>query len=138
MDLKDFIKETVKAITTATHELKAELAEIGAIINPPTNNNANDTYELGGPSHTYRRVQNVEFDVALTTSSSTSGGGKAGVRVFVLEATADAAHARTNEQVSRVKFVVPLALPPSEQEEANRDAQKLQREKFKHTSRKVV
>ena len=122
MDLKDFIKETVKAITSATHELQSELAATGAIVNPPTTSGSSDTFEVSGTLHTMRRVQNIEFDLALTTSSSTSGGGKAGVKVFVVEASAGASQTRTNEEVSRVKFSVPLALPPSDQEAANRQA----------------
>lgn len=34
MDLKDFIKETIKGIVIATNELNEELADYGAIINP--------------------------------------------------------------------------------------------------------
>jgi hypothetical protein len=130
MDLKDFVKETVRAIAIGAQELGDELREVGAIINPPTNGNGSDTYEVGGTSHTFRRVQNIEFDVALTTSSSTSGGGKGGIKVFVVEASADATHARTNEEVSRVRFTIPVALPPSEQEAANRQAKTEQIQKL--------
>ena len=122
MDLKDFIKETVKAIVLATHELQEELKDAGSIINPPTIGSGNDTFEVSGPNHTLRRVQNIEFDLALNTSSSTSGGGKASMKIFVLEASVDASHARTNQEVSRVKFIIPLALPASDQEVTNRQA----------------
>jgi hypothetical protein len=123
MDLKDFAKETVKAITLAAHELQLELKDAGAIINPPTTGSGNDTFEVGGTRHTLRRVQNIEFDLALSTSSSTSAGGKGGMKILVVEASADAAHARTSEEVSRVKFSIPLALPASDQESTNRQAQ---------------
>ena len=138
MDLKDFVKETVKAITLATHELQDELKDAGAIVNPPTTGSGNDTFQINGTNHTFRRVQNIEFDLALTTSSSTSGDGKAGMKIFVLEASAGASHARTSEEVSRVKFSIPLALPPSDQESANRQAHQNQIDKLKHVPRKTI
>ena len=122
MDLKDFIKEFINAITNATNELKSELYETGVIINPPTNGGSNNTFEVGGTQHTLRRVQNIEFDLALTTSTSTTGGGKGGLKIFVVEANVGVTHARTNEEASRVKFSIPLALPPSQLEAVNRQA----------------
>ena len=127
MDLKDFIKEVINAITNATNELKSELYETGVIINPPTNGGSNNTFEVGGTQHTLRRVQNIEFDLALTTSTSTTGGGKGGLKIFVVEANVGVTHARTNEEASRVKFSIPLALPPSQQEAINRQAAKIAR-----------
>ncbi|WP_103258748.1 trypco2 family protein [Tabrizicola aquatica] len=120
MDLKDFIKETVKAITEAAHELKSELADVGAIVNPPTNGSRADTYKSAGAGDILRRVQNIEFDVALTTTSSVAAGGKAGLKIFVVEASGDAAHTKANEEVSRIKFSIPIALPPSDEEAMNR------------------
>lgn len=122
MNLKEFIRESVTSIVEAASELQQELAAKGAVINPPTDGGASETFEEGGVRHTFRRVQVVEFDVALTASTETSGGGKAGLKIWAAEAGVDGAHARTSEEVSRIRFSIPLALPASEAELSNRTA----------------
>jgi hypothetical protein len=122
MDLKEFIKETVRSLIEATQELRGELAETGAIINPPTNGGSADTFEAGSKSHRQRRVQLLEFDVALTVNARNSAGGKAGLKIFSAELGAEGQHARERVEVSRVKFERPIALPPSEHEAVARKA----------------
>ena len=121
MDLKEFIIETVSSIVEASQELSKKHAAHGIVVNPPTNGRETDGFfEVGSAAFTKRRVQNVEFDVALTSGSSSSASGEAGGKLFVASAKMNGDYSRTNESISRVRFVVPLALPPSDAEEANR------------------
>ncbi|MCA3451930.1 MAG: hypothetical protein INF92_16535 [Rhodobacter sp.] len=119
MDLRDFIKETISAIVTATVELQSELESTGVIINPPVSVTARELYEEGSTSHTSRRIEIVDFDVAISAAAETSGGGKAVLRILSIEAGADGKHQRTSEEVSRVRFSIPLTLAPSKAETTN-------------------
>jgi hypothetical protein len=70
-----------------------------------------------------RTADMIEFDVAVTASSTaeesgTTGGGvkgRAGIRVVAVELGGEtetrAGIARTDERVSHVKFRIPVALP---------------------------
>lgn len=118
MDLKDFIKETISSISEATAELQVSLGSLGVILNPPVDAEDGNVYRAGS-KHTYSRIQTIEFDVAVTASADTSGGAKGGLKVLSFEFGAEGTHSRQSEQVSRVKFGIPLVLPPSSAIEGN-------------------
>ena len=101
MDLKEFIKETIVGLVEASRELQQQFEKDGVVINPPVSSKERDLYRHGDTRHQYRRVEQVTFDVAVTASSETSGGGKAGLKVLSFEVGADGSHSRLNEQVSR-------------------------------------
>ena len=129
MDLKEFITETITGIVEATSELQQKYEEKGVIINPPLSLQDPKLYQEGGPSHIYRSVETVEFDVAVSAETETGGGGKVGLRILSVEAGADGTHNARNETVSRVKFSVPIALHPSDAERSNRtESEKRHRE----------
>ena len=120
MNLKEFITETISAIVEATSDLQGEYERRGMIINPPVSVRERDLYEEGSAAHTYRRVEVVEFDVAVTASRETGGGGKAGLKILSVEAGVDGKHAAKSENVSRVRFSIPIAMQPSGAERSNR------------------
>lgn len=122
MDLKEFIKETIVGIVEASRELQERFEKDGVIINPPVSLKERDLYEHEDTRHRYRRVETIEFDVAVTASSESSGGGKAGLKVLSFEAGGEGRHLRQNEQVSRVKFSLPLVLSPASIEGENKAA----------------
>ena len=128
MDLKDFIKETIVGIVEASRELQERFEKEGVIINPPVSLKERDLYEHGDTRHKYRRVETVEFDVAVTASTESSGGGKAGLKVLSFDAAAEGRHSRQSEQVSRVRFSLPLVLSPASIEGVNKEAAKRQAE----------
>ncbi len=130
MDLKDFIKETVSAIVSATAELQQELAPTGAIINPPTSGNSDMTFEKNSAFHTLRKVEVVDFDVAVTARSETSGEAKVGVSILMVEIGGKADHGKATENASRVRFQIPIVLPPSPEEDKNLTAKKNHVEKM--------
>lgn len=121
MDLKDFIVETVSSIVEASAELTNNFESDGVVVNPPANSNGggNDSFAEDSVYFANWRVQNIEFDVAVTASSSTSGGGGGSFKIWVAEGSAEGSHVRSSEQVNRIKFSVPLSLPASKQEKDN-------------------
>jgi hypothetical protein len=120
MELKDFIKEAITAIAQATIELQRELGPEGILVNPPTNGRDENTFVEGDDRYHHRPVRDVEFDVALTVEKS--GGGSAGVKakVAIFEASVGGELSGSSQQVSRLKFTMPLALKATEEETKNR------------------
>ncbi|WP_050525157.1 trypco2 family protein [Pseudorhodobacter ferrugineus] len=121
MDLKDFIVETVSSIVEASADLTIKFESHGVVVNPPANSygRGNESFAEDSVNFANRRVQNIEFDVAVTASSSTSGSGGGGFKIWVAEGSAEGSHVRSNEQVNRIKFSVPLSLSASRQEKDN-------------------
>lgn len=110
MELKEFIKTAITDITEAVSELQAEL-DNGAIVNPtlphPVGNGSVDA-GMGN-----QQIQKLEFDVALTIAetSSIDGGAKGGIAVF--SAKMGSLQQAQSQNVSRLSFTVPVALPAS-------------------------
>jgi len=122
MDLEGFIKQTIRGIAGATATLQEELEGKGVIVNPPADRNLDlGTVNLDAKEAHLIRVQSVEFDVAVTASSEGAVNGGVKVKVIAFEVGADAKHGRSAEQVNRVRFSIPLALPPSKAGENNRE-----------------
>lgn len=122
MDLKDFIKQTIGGIIDATNELQATYEDEGIFVNPPVTFKERDLFEENSPGGRFRRVETIEFDVAVSASSDSTGGGKASLKILSVEAGINGEHRRLSEEVSRVRFSIPLTLPKSSAEDANREA----------------
>jgi hypothetical protein len=140
MELRTFIKETLVQIVDAVVEAREEAGKKGALINPRM---AEETVRVAPPGMGFttrpnadvvkgfgmflardnRTADMIEFDVAVTASSTaeesgTTGGGvkgRAGIRVVAVELGGEtettAGIRRTDERVSHVKFRIPVALP---------------------------
>ena len=122
MDLKQFIKATISAIAEASSELQDEFASSGIIINPPSALSGSDVYQPGSSNYTFRRVQNVRFDVAVTAASAAVGGGSAGIKVWSAELGGKAEKTSSDERVSRVQFQIPMTFRASDEEGQNSSA----------------
>lgn len=112
MELKEFIKTTVSDIVSAVSELQAELAEKGAIVNPPLPHSiSNGSVNVGKGNEP---IQRLTFDVALTTTetSSVDGGAKGGVAIF--SAKVGAGQQSSSQNVSRLSFTIPVVFPVAE------------------------
>jgi|GEM_PF-4963321 hypothetical protein len=57
----------------------------------------------------------IEFDVAVTASESAETNGKVGVLVAVLGAAVQDRSDIFSSTISRIKFVIPVMLPPQGQ-----------------------
>lgn len=57
-------------------------------------------------------VQEVKFDVAVTASTKTEGGGSGGIKVVALDLSGKVLHSAENSTISRISFSIPI-LPPT-------------------------
>ena len=90
MELKEFIKETLVEIIGGVEDSQAAISQ-GSVVGTRQD------------SH-----QAVDFDVAVTTSTSTEGGGKVSV---VGIGSAGLEGSTSSEAVTRIKFTIPIDLP---------------------------
>lgn len=112
MELKEFIKTAVSDIVSAVSELQTELAENGAIVNPPLPHPiSNGSVNVGKGNEP---IQRLTFDVALTTTETNSvdGGAKGGVAIF--SAKVGAGQQSSSQNMSRLSFAIPVVLPVAE------------------------
>ena len=105
IDLKTFVQsvlvDTIAAVQGARMEIQALSLE--GVINPVD------------PARTYGNEAPIEFDVAVTVGRSTDGGGKAGLKVPFMDigASGEINRQHTAESVSRIRFSVVVAFPPT-------------------------
>jgi len=107
MDLKDFIQSAVSQIVEGMVAAQAAAAAHGATLNP-----AVDLVGKGNPSAAAQtaggaRLSNIAFDVAVTAVES--AGAEGGTKLRVAGA-GSGPHAK-DDQVTRVQFSLPIALP---------------------------
>jgi hypothetical protein len=103
MDIKEFIAETLSQITDS-------------IINNPSSLNPDDleSYDVNNAKKVATVVNggfltSVEFDVAVTESSTKDGGAKLSIAGI---GSLGGELAQNSQTVSRVKFTVPLHIEP--------------------------
>jgi hypothetical protein len=130
VDLKEFIQETISGIVDAALELQKKYEDSDILINPPTAFDERNAFRENSASYTYRRVETVEFDVAVSATSESAGGGKAALKILSVEAGVDGTHKRGNEEVSRVKFSIAITLSPSNAEAKNQAVAEAKNQKF--------
>jgi hypothetical protein len=105
MDLQEFIANSLIQIMTGIASAKGKydsrLSGDGVIC--PT---------WDGPNDQKERLQEVKFDVAVTATSKTEGGGGGGIKVVALDFSGKISRSAENSTVSRISFSVPI-LPPT-------------------------
>ncbi len=121
MDLKDFIKETIKDISEAIAESNSELSSFGTIVNPKDVHPTEKKEDLYGfllkknENADYRRpVHLVNFDIAVSSTKKKDGKEGIGVKVVGISLGKDGGHADENNMSSRLQFAIPVALPIGE------------------------
>ena len=116
MKLDEFAAETLAAVLRGMAEAQNLAAELGAFVNPVglragTQNTSSDYYLDArwdpGKDQLGLLGQNIEFDVALTTTTREGSEGGAGVFVSSIMAGMKGYEGAENVQASRVKFKVP-------------------------------
>ena len=111
MELKDFITETLTQMMEGVKNAQEKAKEFGAIINPPSEYSKEDTISMRNSIGEYQRIQTVEFDVSLTSTST--GDTKKGISVAFAGIGVEGGKGN-NEQnaiMNRIKFAIPIALP---------------------------
>lgn len=114
MELKNFVASAMQQIIDGVIEAQAHATANGAAVNPAFNLDGTHGDVMGSTSEGVR-VLKVQFDVAVTAveSSDVKGGAKVEVAGF-FSAGGGAGLAERSEKVSRLQFIVPLALPDDE------------------------
>lgn len=111
MQLKDFVAESIKQIVDGVNEAMAYAAEKGARINPERQIlNANNASARSDPRNG-ASIETIEFDVAVTVTEGTQTKGGIGVFTGIVGLGSQGQSNATNSSVTRLKFVVPIALP---------------------------
>ena len=112
MELKDFVRESLSQIVGGVVEAQQELLNSGVTgeISPSIKTEWGKTDLVIGQSG--MPIQNVEFDIAVIASEKTGTKGTIGVGIPVFKIGAGGETTETTSQTSRLKFSVPVALPP--------------------------
>ena len=88
MELKEFVKSVLIDVVDAVEETRKE--------------SSRDMY-----LDSAKEGRTVDFDIAVTVEDSTSGSGKAGIKVFqLIEGGGEISKEAKNSTVSRIKFGV--------------------------------
>lgn len=109
MELKEFVKETLLQIIQGVGDAQDEAEEYGAAINP--GKITGNGIAQSGYNNKPCTVQNVDFEVVL--SSATNESSKKGIGVM-LESIGVGANKNTdgnNSTVTNIKFSIPIILP---------------------------
>lgn len=118
MELKEFIKETISAISSGLKESQDELKSAGVIINPKYTVKNETRHYLANEQDFLGKTEVTElfFDVAVEVSESSSG--KSGIGISkVIEAGKSKSTEDSNSKMNRISFKVPLLFPPGNPEQ---------------------
>lgn len=111
MNLQEFIKESLLQIVRAVKEAQAEAEKLGAHVNPAGLSIPVDKITV--PFHPSKNIYStiIEFDVAVTAVEETTAKGGIGVSIGIIGAGGQGQKQTRNEDVSRLKFSIPVMLP---------------------------
>lgn len=115
MDLKDFVKTAIVSVIDAVAEAQQAVAAKGAQVNPADRSlTAGDgrTLVVDADDHATALIEEIEFDVAVTTGSQSDLEGGAGIKVWSIDFGMKSKGSSTDQQVSRIRFRVPIVYPP--------------------------
>ena len=111
MDIKDFVKESLMQIAESINEANVELKDKGTYIPSGDIVGEEELFSVIRDSET-RHFVKVEFDLAVTVSQKhgTSGGGGLSIASLANVGIKDE-EKESKEEISRIKFMIPMALP---------------------------
>ena len=112
MKLQDFVSETLTQIVNGVRDAQENAAKVGGQVNP-------DGYQVPFKHLQGQRwnkengdtIDEVHFDVAITTEEGAETKGGIGVFVGAIGLGSQGASAESNSSVSKVQFSVPVAYP---------------------------
>lgn len=103
MELNQFVSETIIQIINGVNKAQSTSKGTGALVAP-------QRYGDGGYFY-IRKIEVIEFDVAITTTDTTEGKAGAGIFVAGISLGGQAREEVSNQTLSRIKFNVPIFLP---------------------------
>lgn len=114
MDISEFIKETIRQVCDGVYQASIDCSQSGVVVNPTITVGENGEYFIPRePSSVamQRRVQKIDFDIAVEASETTEKSGQAGVSIHVVSGKGNYAKGQTNSTTSRISFSIPICLP---------------------------
>lgn len=110
--LEDFISETLKQIINGVKTAQEFAMKNDASISPPYLAFRTDQGEVRLFDRSTGRVaQEIDFDIAVTTTEGTKTEGRIGVFVGPVGIGSQGQSDAANSSMSRIKFKIPLILP---------------------------
>ena len=111
MDIKEFVKESLMQIAESINEANAELEEKGTYIPNGGMIGEGVLFSVVKGTETRHYVK-IEFDLAVTVSQeqSSNGGGGLSIASFA-NVGIKSENKEEKVDVSRIKFMIPMALP---------------------------
>ncbi|MBK7230305.1 MAG: hypothetical protein IPH97_15870 [Ignavibacteriales bacterium] len=111
MTLEDFISETLKQIINGIKTAQEHSKSTGATINPRNLQFRTDQGVKYWDSRTQELVENIEFDIAITTIEGSSKKGGLGIFIGSGGIGAQGQSNLSNQLMNRLKFSIPIKLP---------------------------
>lgn len=114
MDISEFIKETIHQICDGITQAAIDCSQSGVIVNPTISVGENgDFFIPRKPSSVamQRRVQKIDFDIAIEVSESKQCNGQAGVAIHVITGGGSRSKESKDTTINRVCFSIPICLP---------------------------
>ncbi len=108
MEIQEFIRSVLVQVVHGVEQAQSDLKDSKATINP-LGIQAQIALEknIATPSFT-----NVEFEVAIEVKTTGERAGGIGIQVAVFNMGIDAKNTEGESHVSRLRFAVPIHLPP--------------------------
>lgn len=110
MELQEFVKETLLQITIGVKEAQEAVKEYGAVVNPKQYKSTSDATNARVKNE-YYPVQNINFEVALTSSTGEESKSGIGVLLGSFNIGANKNDESKSVAVTSIKFNIPLVLP---------------------------
>ena len=124
MELKDFVRESLKQIVEGVSEAQEPIRRLGGYVNPTVRPKGTNEAHFGEFLPSGQQVLLVDFDVAVTINEQTGTHAQAKLQVAsFLSLGAGGNSGDAQQTTQRMKFKVPLALPLDS--EATRQTQEL-------------
>lgn len=114
MEISEFIKETIRQICDGVTLAARDCSEQGVIVNPSVSVGENGDYYIPlKPSSVsmQRRVQKIDFDIAVEATENIQTSGQAGVAICVVTGKGNYSKGKTNSTISHICFSIPICLP---------------------------
>ena len=114
MELKEYISETLTQIAQGVKDAQANVAELGAKVNPANvpSFQGNVPHCLGATGRPAKVLCDIEFNVTLTNDTSTSKGTGIGVLFGAMSFGGKRESMDKDTTLNSIKFNVIMELPP--------------------------
>ena len=110
MELKEFIKSTIKQIAESVDELNQEFEGKQTFVNPTNIKGIGDKPYVPFAFTDYN-VTNIDFDLSVDVENKEGTTGKVGVLASVIGVGVSSTEGRVQHSESKVRFTIPVILP---------------------------